>query len=272
MAAFDQVRAWPCASAVVGVTADASFASAGEIALRQPWASVTKMVTAYGLLRLVEVGDVELDDAAGPPGSTVRHLLAHASGLNLEGSATIARPGTRRIYSNGGYEILGGLIAERTGRSVGDYLAHAVFEPLQMSASALVGSPASGVVGSLADLLLFAHELLSPTLVAPETLTEASTVAFPGLDGVLPGFGRHNPNDWGLGFEIRDGKAPHWTGSTNSPDTFGHFGQTGSFLWVDPQARLACAALTSTRFGPWAASAWPAFSDAVRAEFSPRGL
>ena len=58
---------------------------------------------------------------------------------------------------------------------------------------------------------------------------------FPGLVGVLPGFGRMDPNDWGLGFELRDAKSPHWTGARNSPRTFGHFGGSGTFLWVDPE-------------------------------------
>jgi CubicO group peptidase (beta-lactamase class C family) len=88
-------------------------------------------------------------------------------------------------------------------------------------------------------------------------------VAFPGLVGVLPGFGRQDPNDWGLGPELRDHKSPHWTGSHNSPRTFGHFGQAGGFLWVDPEAGLACACLTDRPFGPWAAEAWPALADDV---------
>jgi CubicO group peptidase (beta-lactamase class C family) len=80
---------------------------------------------------------------------------------------------------------------------------------------------------------------------------------------VLPGFGRQSPNDWGLGFELRDGKQPHWTGIRNSPRTFGHFGRTGTFLWVDPDGALACVCLTDAGFGPWAQAAWPALSDAV---------
>src|SRR5579884_1273117 len=48
-----------------------------------------------------------------------------------------------------------------------------------------------------------AEELRAPRRVAAETLAEAATVQFPGLDGVLPGFGRQSPNDWGLGFELR---------------------------------------------------------------------
>ena len=67
---------------------------------------------------------------------------------------------------------------------------------------------------------------------------------FPGLDGVVPGFGRQDPNDWGLGFELRSTKAPHWTAPGNDPGTFGHFGRSGCFLWVDPAARLALAVTT----------------------------
>ncbi len=77
-----------------------------------------------------------------------------------------------------------------------------------------------------------------------------------GATGPLPGFGRQLHNDWGLGFEIRDGKAPHWTGLRNLPRTFGHFGQSGSFLWLDPEARTACASLAARDFGDWAKQAW----------------
>jgi CubicO group peptidase (beta-lactamase class C family) len=271
MSAFDQLREWPAPLAAAGVTnANDTIDDAGDFDRPQPWASVTKLVTAYGVLRLLEVGEIDLDEPAGPAGSTVRHLLAHASGLNFEGSTSISPPGRRRVYSGGGFEVLGGLVEQRMGSSVADYLATAVFEPLGMTTSTLAGSAASGGMGSARDLLAFARELLAPTLVDRETLSQATTVAFPGLDGVLPGFGRRDPNDWGLGFELRDGKDPHWTGRTNSPATFGHFGQQGSFLWVDPRIGLACVALTSVPFGAWAAQAWPRFSDAVIAEYGPR--
>lgn len=267
MSAFDQLATWPAPLAAAGVTdAHDTVADGGDIDHVHPWASVTKLVTTYGLLRLVELGDVDLDEAAGPAGSTVRHLLAHASGLNLEGSAAIAPPGRRRIYSNGGFKVLGELIVERSGKTLVEYLTAAVFQPLGMAASTIAGDAAAGGCGSVRDLLAFARELLAPTLVDSETLSEARSVAFPDLDGVLPGFGRCNPNDWGLGFEIRDDKDPHWTGRDNSPSTFGHFGRQGSFVWVDPAFGLACIALTGVEFGAWAAQAWPAFSDAIVAE------
>ena len=135
--------------------------------------------------------------------------------------------------------------------------------PLAMDATSLDGSPASGAVSSAADLARFAAELLAPTLIAATTLEEATTVQLPGLDGVLPGFGRQSPNDWGLGFELRDAKRPHWTALTGSPRTFGHFGRSGTFLWIDPDARVGCVYLGDADFGPWAVEAWPAFNAAV---------
>jgi CubicO group peptidase (beta-lactamase class C family) len=75
--------------------------------------------------------------------------------------------------------------------------------------------------------------------------------------------GRFDPCDWGLGFEIRDGKAPHWMGARNSPEAYGHFGGSGAFLWVDPAVDVAVAALTDREFGRWALDAWPVFSDAL---------
>ena len=75
-----------------------------------------------------------------------------------------------------------------------------------------------------------------------------------------------DPNDWGLGFELRDAKAPHWTGTRNSARTFGHFGGSGSFLWVDPDAGIVLACLCDLDFGPWALEAWPRLSDDVLAQ------
>src|SRR5256714_8959933 len=229
------------------------------------WASVTKLVTALAALVAAEEGTIDLDESAGPPGSTVRHLLAHASGLPFEAGGPTGRPGARRVYSNVGFETLAEHVAARAELRFEDYLATGVLSPLGMQAQ-LRGSPASELFGTLDDLLLLARELQSPTLVAPETLTEATTVQFPGLAGVLPDFGRSDPNDWGLGFELRDEKSPHWTGSRNSPRTFGHFGGSGTFLWVDPDAGLALGVLTDLEFGDWAKEAWPRLSDAVLGE------
>jgi CubicO group peptidase (beta-lactamase class C family) len=243
------------------------LAARGDTTLAGDWASVTKILTALAVLVAVEEEAVSLDEAAGPPGATVRHLLAHASGLAYDNDSVLAPPGRRRIYSNAGFEVLGRLVAERSGMAFAAYLAEAVLHPLGMAGARLEGSPAKGVTGTLDDLVRLAGELMAPTIIAPATLDLATTVAFPGLVGRLPGFDTQDPLDWGLGIEIRGAKWPHWTGRRNSPATFGHFGRSGSFLWVDPAAGVACAALSGRDFGQWAKEAWPALSDDVLAEF-----
>lgn len=228
-------------------------------------ASVTKIVTALASLVAAEEGAVDLDEPAGPPGATVRHLLAHASGLPFEGDTPIARPGARRIYSNEGYRVLAAHVAARAEMPFADYARAGVAEPLRTGLQT-AGDPSSGMQGSLADVLALGRELLAPTLVAAETLAEATAVQYPGLDGVVPGIGRRTPNDWGLGFDLHDAKDPYWMGAACSPRTFGHFGGSGTFLWVDPDAGLACAALTDREFGAWALDAWPRLADAVLAD------
>lgn len=265
--AVDAVLGWPVdhvAAAVVGGDGTV-LATAGAQDRPFPLASVTKPLTAFATLVAVEEGALEWDTPAGPEGSTVRHLAAHASGLAFADRAVQARPGTSRIYSNVGFEILADTISAATGMPFADYLHQAVCEPLGLTATRLEGSPAAGAVATAADLARFAAQLQAPTLVHPETLRAAVQVAFPGLDGILPGYGRHRPNDWGLGFEVRDGKSPHWTGAGSSPRTFGHFGRSGTFVWVDPLAGAACVVLTDRDFGSWAIEAWPPFTDAILA-------
>jgi CubicO group peptidase (beta-lactamase class C family) len=260
--ALEMVADWPVGAGSVRVLdREGVVGSVGPEGVL-PWASVTKLLTALTALVAVDRGVVGLDNPAGPPGATVRHLLAHAAGIAAEGDAVLAAPGRRRIYSNRGFELLAGHLENRTGRRFADLLQESVLDPLGMTGTHLVGSPAAGARGPVGDLAALGRELLSPTLV-PALMPEATRTAFPGLPGVLPGFGRQEHNDWGLGFEIRDGKQPHWTGRHNSPETFGHFGQSGSFLWVDPAAGLACACLTDRQFGEWAARCWPELSDAV---------
>jgi len=260
------IDGWGARTAAAGlVRAGGAVGSHGPRGEELRWASVTKLLTGMTVLVAAEEGTVDLDEPAGPPGSTLRHLLAHASGLGLDDGPPLTSPGRRRIYSNAGIERAAALVAERAEMPFADYLRGAVLEPLGL-VGGLRSSAAWGYRGPLDDLLALARELLAPTLLAPETLAEATTVQFPGLAGVLPGWGRMEPNDWGLAAELRDAKSPHWTGTRASPRTFGHFGAAGTFLWVDPDAGVACAVLTDREFGDWAKEAWPRFSDAVHAE------
>jgi CubicO group peptidase (beta-lactamase class C family) len=258
------VAGWPVDTVSSGVTDPMNpLGMSGDPQWVARIASVGKLLVGLAALVAVEEGTVDLDEPAGPPGSTVRHLLAHASGLAFDGDRTIAPPGRRRIYSNSGIERFAAHLALRADMPFEEYLRLGVLEPLGMVHTEVRGSPAHAVWSTVTDLLAFSRELLAPTLVSTATLSEATRPQFPDLGGVLPDVGRFDPNPWGLTFEIRDDKDPHWTGRRNSPATFGHFGGSGSFLWVDTHARLATVAITDRDFGPWALEVWPRFSDGV---------
>lgn len=238
-----------------------------------PVASLTKPMTAWGVLIAVQQGLVHLDEpvtvddndehGTNENAITVRHLLAHASGLPVESDGPRSRPATRRIYSNWGYDIVGELVAERVGEPFADVLRHEIFEPLGMSATRLEGSPARAIVSTVDDMLEFARELREPQLISSDLDRQATTVAFGDLDGVLPGFGRQRPNPWGLGVEIRGTKQPHWAGRAVGEQAFGHFGQSGSMLIVDRTRNFACVSLADRPFGPWAGRRWPELIDGL---------
>ncbi len=270
MTVLDPIATWPVGSAAAAVlAADGTVLETYGDQAQGFWlASVTKPLVALAVLVAVEEGALTLDDPAGPPGSTVRHLLAHASGIAPDENLAIARPGTRRIYSNTGFDVLGDHLAAVTGISCADYLRQALCEPLGLASTELAGLPHGGGRSAVGDLTRVAAELLSPGRVLhPTTVAQLATVQFPGLSGVVPGFGRQPTNDWGLGFEIRDSKSPHWTGAANHPVTYGHFGRAGTFVWVDPVARLSLIVLTDTEFERWAKDAWPRLADAVLAAY-----
>ena len=244
---------WPVdnvAAALVGDT-DAEFGDTDRVF---ELASVTKLLSAYAALLAVEEGAFELDDAAGPTNSTIRHLLAHASGVGFDSREPQKAPGERRIYSSAGYEILADHLEQATGIAFADYAREGVFEPLGMTDTEIYGSAGHGGRSSIGDLRAFAGELLSPTLLAKETLAEAFSNQFGDLRGVVPGYGMQKPCPWGLGFEIKGEKAPHWTGDGMPADTVGHFGMVGTYLWV--AGGQACVVLTDREFGEWAKPLW----------------
>jgi CubicO group peptidase (beta-lactamase class C family) len=245
-------------------------------------ASVTKLMTSLAALAAVSSGRIDLDEpvaearrAGGAEGVTLRHLLAHAGGFPFEPPGRARPPTQRRIYSNVGFRVLAEAVADAVGTSFAGWLSSSVLDPLGMSSTELVhrrginGDPAAGAASTLDDLVRLARCLLDggAPVVGPDLFAEATTVQFPGLAGLVPGVGRFDPCDWGLGFELHDGKRPHWMGDRRSPAAFGHFGATGCFLWVDPDAGLAAAAVTDRSFddGKWAMATWPGWSDRLPA-------
>lgn len=269
---LQQLAQWPVdnvAGALIGPAG--VIETFGDTGRAFALASVTKPLVASAVLVAVEEGAIELDTPAGPPGSTVAHLLAHASGLAFDSTEQLAPVGTQRIYSSYGFELVAKTVAEATEIAFPDYLAQAVAEPLGMTTTTLDGPAGHGATSCVDDLARYAGDLLAPRIVAPETARSARSVWFPGLDGFVPGYGRHRPCDWGLGFEIRGHKSPHWTASSASPETFGHFGQSGTFLWVDPVRRAACVVLTDRAFGAWAKPLWSDFNDDICARLDGGG-
>ena len=253
-------------AAAIVVGPEGVRAARGDLDLERTWRSVTKMLTGYACGAALDRGIVSLDDAAGPEGSTLRHLLAHASGFFYDSDGVLMAPGRRRHYSNYGIDEAGRHVERALGRDFGDWVAEQVLEPLGMDRVRWTGSPSVGAFGPIADLALFAGELLRPTLLPPETFAAVTTVQLGELVGIMPGFGKQEPNPFGLGFEVRGAKSPHWTGGRNDPATFGHFGMQGTALWVDPSARLALVVGTAHEFCDAHREVLPRLSDAVLAQ------
>ncbi len=267
--ALAHIHTWPvdnAAACVIDRSGAVHFS--GDLDHRFRLASVTKLFTAWTALIACEEGTTSLDAHVGQQGCTLRHLLSHAGGYGFDAPMPIVSAGRRRTYSNTGYELIAAHVEEASGIPFWEYLAEAVLEPLGIDDVEQDGSAARDMHLTVGDVARFAAELRRPTLVSRATYNDAISVQYPTLDGVVPGLGRFDPCLWGLGPEIRGAKHPHWTGSRNSGSTFGHFGGSGTFVWVDPVVDVAVVALSDRDFGDWALAAWPAFSDAVLDELT----
>ena len=235
-----------------------------------PWMSVTKLVTSRTILGAVENGVLDLEQPLEqlpgvnePRPVSVADLLAHRSGLDHEKREFTRDPHSRRVYSNSGYEILGELLSERSGVPFSTWVAEMVFSPLGIKRE-LRGSPAWGMHGSLRELLAFAFEAACPHFLSPKLFSAWSRSDGMALPGVVPGYGFHRDNAWGLGCEVRAAKDPHWTLPGSNEQTYGHFGQSGSFLWIDPASRLGAVFLGQEPFGTLHKQLWPQLNRALR--------
>lgn len=271
---FASVPTWGPETVAIGiVSATEILATYGPLDAVLPFASVTKPLTSYAIHLAAQDGLVSLaepvpNDVAKAP-ITLTHLLAHASGLPPDETGVVTFPERKRIYSNFGYDLAAAFLAERAGvPSFADVLSRYVFTPLGMTDTVLHGSAAWEASGTVSDLMRFAQELLAPTLLDAATLRQACTDTFPGLSGVMPGFGRHDPLSWGVGIEVFAHKQPHWLDLSLPADTFGHFGRLGGFLFVVPGHDVAAVSLSSEPFDDWARAAWPPFSAEVFRRFA----
>jgi CubicO group peptidase (beta-lactamase class C family) len=272
VSALDLTAEWPVPHVSTAVLrCGVVVATTGDIDRVQRLASISKPMATWAILVAAEEGVVSLEQPVGQPGCTLRHLLAHAGGYPFEGEEPIGAPASTRIYSNSGFSLAARAVEEATDMTFSDYLHEAVFAPLAMTSSVLRGSAAAGVRSNLVDTCRFVTEVMRPSLIHSSTAADAKRTHYPALAGIVPGVGRYAQCPWGLGFEVRGAKQPHWTGTTNSPRTIGHFGGSGTMFWIDPDVDLALVALADRDFDEWADIAlrvWPQLSDAVIAEFA----
>ncbi len=260
---LEQTNEWPVgAVAVAALVGGEVRGTKGDTSATFALASVTKLLTAATVLVAVEEESVSLDDpvAGAPAQARLANLLDHSAGLATDEPTVLADVGARRIYSNAAYDLAAHHVEAATGIEFATYMDEAICQPLGMHSTALTGPPGHGAHSSVDDLARFVLGLRNTTVLSRDSVERFSTPALDELAGVLPGYGKQDPNPWGLGAEVRGTKSPHWTSERQSAQTWGHFGRAGTFLWVDPQVDRALICLTDTPFGPWALDRWPALS------------
>lgn len=294
-------------------------------------ASITKVFTATLAMRLVERGEIALDEPVRPfvpafsgPGKrdiTLRNLLSHTAGLPKDDPAEAAlwaseatfseiansaaalplalAPGTRVGYSNTGYWVAGAVLEAAGKRLFADLVRDEVILPaglvnpfidppeseygriarrygrakiMNAPFGRRLGSPSAGLFASARDLVRFAALFLRDGSLGGRRLLSGASIALmrddqtAGLLGGIEGIQEWPLCPWGIGWEIKGDKRPHWTGDLTSPQTICHIGQGGTLLWADPASGIACAILANRDIATgWATdpARWARLSDAV---------
>lgn len=257
-------------------------------------ASITKPMTAVGVMTLVERGLVKLEDpvrkyipeftGAGRDVVAVKHLLTHTSGLPdmlpenealrkkhaplkefVAGTCRtplLFAPGSKVQYQSMGI-LLAAEIAERvTKKPFRDLLKDSVYAPLGMTQTSLglggraiptlaqcqvtgnddwnwnspywrdLGAPWGGAHASAIDVATFLEAFLDPKGKAVKVGTARFMVTNQNA-------GLNEP--WGIGFMVNGAKF----GKQCSPNTFGHWGSTGTVCWADPVSKTIFVLLTT---------------------------
>ncbi len=212
--------------------------------------------------------------------------------------------GSKVEYSNVAYGLLGIIIQAVSGFSFADFMRTRVFTPLGMRSTMIApeGSlttrivhvagtrdpgdpferfnssyartlthPAGVAVGTALDTARFFQLFLDHgrlphggRLLAPATVQAMLTNQTAGLRGGIEGFTTWPDCAWGLGFDLRGQKRPHFSGDFSDATTFGHTGVAGTFAWADPTRELVCVMLANQMlYNGWFAPHWARFSNAV---------
>jgi len=292
-------------------------------------ASLTKAVVTTTLVAMqVEAGRIALDSPvaryvpewnAGPNPEwrkrvTVRHLLTHSSGLpahkdyfltihsgreviaNICNESLEYEPGTKTVYSDLGFILLGEILERVTGRTVEQLARERIFGPLNM-ANTLFKPPKTlvsriapteddatyrkrllrgevhdenafamggvaghaGMFATAPDLATFCQMLLNGGMYAHQRLLARATLA----QFVAPQPLAANTRTLGWLVPTADSTS----GRYFSPRSFGHLGFTGTSIWIDPDRQLFVILLTNrvypTRANDKIATVRPAVHDAV---------
>ncbi len=262
-------------------------------------ASLTKVVaTTPAVMQLVEKGQIRLNDPVakylpqfavnGKEEITVRELLTHYSGLSedlelaqsWEGWETavhmayelkpIYPPGSRFLYSDVNFIVLGALVERVSEMSLDSYCLKNIFAPLKMTHTRFlpptswnpkiaptqydehdkmlrgaVHDPTArrmsgvaghaGVFSTADDLAIFAEALLNgSSVLSPLMVEKMTTPQQPPTAQVLRGFG------WDIDSPFSSNR-----GDLLPVGSFGHTGFTGTSLWVDPTTRTFIIILTN---------------------------
>ncbi len=269
-------------------------------------ASLTKVIaTTTAIMKLYEEGKIKIDDKVstyipefsknGKDNITIRHLLTHYSGLKPDlplntdwngydtairmatDDSVIYTPGSRFIYSDINFEILGEIVSRVSGKPFHIYCEENIFEPLGMRNTFFapdninrkniaptqltnnktkkmlcgeVHDPTarrmSGVAGHAGlfstseDISKFAMMLLSEGYYNNKRFFEKSTIEIM----TSPQSPERKTPYRGLGWAL---DAPFASNRTNLPPvgSYGHKGYTGTFLWIDPVSDLFVIILTN---------------------------
>ncbi|MFN8015466.1 MAG: serine hydrolase domain-containing protein [Acidimicrobiia bacterium] len=239
------------------------------------FASVTKVLSTLVFAELVESGFISFDtlikDNYFTKGDVcLKDLLSHSSGIRPEYEEPI-EPLTKRIYTNESFELSEKYIFSSTKYLEGYSISSIFEEGLKIHLNAAIkfsGSSAYGAEGTFEDLLALLNEIRSPTYISETTFNFLTTTYADGLPGILPGFGQYENNSFGIGFEVKGNKANHWMGDFASQKSYGHFGQSGAFIFHDPINMVSIALVSNKDFGPWAKTEYPKLSSEIYKEIS----
>ena len=120
--------------------------------------------------------------------------------------------------------------------------------------------------GAFLSCLLARGGAAGRALLAPETVEEMLAPQFGPLPGGVEGVGEWPDLCWGLGFDVRGRREPHWAGPALGPRGASHFGASGTLAWLDPDRGLGLVALANRgSYSGWWREPWAALGSAVTA-------